>query len=70
MILDKIVADKQIRLVEHKSCISPAKMRELAKAARHIRPVFMKTLQNRGFLLSGNSKKHPRALETSSVRLI
>ena len=38
MILDKIVADKKLRLPLHKSIISERKMRALAQEAIHERP--------------------------------
>ena len=68
MILDKIVEDKKVRLVEHKSRISPAEMRKLAEACEAHPAVFTKGLQNRGISIIGEFKKASPALETSPVR--
>ena len=69
MILDKIVEDKKIRLVEHKSRISMTEMRKMAEK-RHIRQVFMRVLQNRESPLSENSKRLHQVSGISTVRLI
>ena len=70
MILDKIVEDKKIRLVEHKSRISMTEMRKMAESVRHIRQVFMRVLQNRESPLSENSKRLHQVSGISTVRLI
>ena len=69
MILDKIVEDKKVRLVEHKSRISPAEMRKLAEQCE-AHPASFYDLQNREYPSLENSKKLLQALETLPVRLI
>ena len=60
MILDKIVADKKLRLPLHKSIISERKMRALAQEAIHERPQhpsFYEALAKPGISIIGEFKK-------------
>ena len=57
MILDKIVEDKKVRLVEHKSRISPAEMRKLAEACEAHPASFYEGLAKPGISIIGEFKK-------------
>lgn len=57
MILDKIVEDKKVRLVEHKSRISPAEMRKLAEQCEAHPASFYKGLAKPGISIIGEFKK-------------
>lgn len=57
MILDKIVEDKKVRLVEHKSRISPAEMRKLAEQCEAHPASFYEGLAKPGISIIGEFKK-------------
>lgn len=57
MILDKIVEDKKVRLVEHKSRISPADMRKLAEQCEAHPASFYEGLAKPGISIIGEFKK-------------
>ncbi|WP_294786102.1 indole-3-glycerol phosphate synthase TrpC [uncultured Eubacterium sp.] len=57
MILDKIVEDKKVRLVEHKSRISPAEMRKLAEQCKAHPASFYEGLAKPGISIIGEFKK-------------
>ena len=57
MILDKIVEDKKVRLVEHKSRILPAEMRKLAEQCETHPASFYEGLAKPGISIIGEFKK-------------
>ncbi len=57
MVLDKIVADKKKRLVEHKARISEAEMKELAIACERESISFYQALAKEGLSIIGEFKK-------------
>lgn len=57
MILDDIVADKKIRLPQHKARISLQEMRKLAEAYDGISPSFLEGLKKPGISIIGEFKK-------------
>ena len=57
MILDKIVEDKKVRLVEHKSRISPAEMRKLSEACEAHPASFYEGLAKPEISIIGEFKK-------------
>lgn len=57
MILDTIVADKKVRLVEHKARISPQEMRRLAEETPKSPRSFLEALQKPGISIIGEFKK-------------
>lgn len=71
MILDTIVADKKIRLKEHKARISPQEMRKLAEEYNGISPSFLEGLAKPGISIIGEFKKASPSLGkiTSKIEL-
>lgn len=57
MILDEIVASKQLRLKEHKALISEAKMKELARESERKSISFYDALKKDGLSIIGEFKK-------------
>ena len=70
MILDKIVEDKKIRLVEHKSRISMTEMRKMAEKCEAHPASFYEGLAKPGISISENSKRLHQVSGISTVRLI
>lgn len=69
MILDEIVADKKIRLTEHKKNIDPAAMRRLAEEAKAVGGSFYDNLKKPGISIIGEFKKASPSLGAISSKI-
>ena len=69
MILDTIVADKKIRLKEHKAKISLSDMRRMAEERKEPSPSFLAGLQKPGISIIGEFKKASPSLGNIKSRI-
>lgn len=69
MILDKIVADKKIRLIEHKGRVGLSEMRERAENEKKKGSDFFKAMKSPGISIIGEFKKASPSLGKISSRM-